>query len=51
VYQGVYPSPAAYVDETQAVTPTGNVHPLARPEFDLGQVSAETRMDRIAASA
>jgi len=47
VYQGVILRPPAYVDETQAVTLTGNVHPLARPEFDLGQVSAETRMDRM----
>ena len=47
MYQGVILRPPAYVDETQAVTLTGNVHPLARPEFDLGQVSAETRMDRM----
>jgi len=35
------------LDETQAVTLTGNVNPLAQPEFDQGQVSAETRMDRM----
>jgi subtilase family serine protease len=35
------------LDETQAVTLDGNVHPLARPEFDQGTVSADTRLDRI----
>jgi subtilase family serine protease len=32
-------------DETQSVTLTGNVHPLARAEFDIGQADDETRMD------
>jgi len=36
-----------FIDETQAVTLQGNVHPLARAEFDLGPVSAETRMERM----
>jgi subtilase family serine protease len=35
------------VDETQVVTLDGNVHPLARAEFDQGVVSAATRMDRM----
>ncbi|MGC1463244.1 MAG: S53 family peptidase [Terracidiphilus sp.] len=39
--------PPVFIDGTQAVTLSGNVHPLARPEFDQGQVSAETRMDRM----
>jgi hypothetical protein len=32
----------APIQEAQVVTLTGNVHPLARGEFDLGAVSAET---------
>jgi subtilase family serine protease len=35
------------LDETQAVTLTGNVNPLARPEFDQGEVRAETHMDQM----
>lgn len=35
------------IDELQAVTLYGNVHPLARAEFDLGEVNASTRMDRM----
>ena len=35
------------IDEAQVVTPAGNVHPLARAEFDLGAVGGETRLDRI----
>jgi subtilase family serine protease len=38
---------AGPIDETQVVTLTGNVHPLARGEFDLGAVPAETRLDRL----
>ncbi len=35
------------VDERQTVTRRGNLHPLARREFDRGRVSADTRMDRM----
>ena len=35
------------IDETQAVTLLGNVHPFARSEFDLGAVSGETRLERM----
>ena len=35
------------VDELQTVTLAGNVHPLARPEFDRGPVSGETRLERM----
>jgi pseudomonalisin len=35
------------VDETQAVTLTGNVHSQARPEFDQGIVNAETQLGRM----
>ncbi len=29
------------------VTLAGNRHPLARPEFDLGRVAPDTRMERM----
>jgi len=35
------------VDETQTVQLKGNVHPLARPEFDQGAVSDATPMNRM----
>src|SRR5271168_4036055 len=35
------------IDETQLVTLKGNVHPLARPEFDRGLVSDAVPMKRI----
>jgi subtilase family serine protease len=35
------------IDEARAVTLAGNVHPLARGEFDDGAVSAETALDRM----
>ncbi len=35
------------VDESQTVTLQGNVHPLARAEFDLGAVSANLRLERL----
>ncbi|HYW98350.1 MAG TPA: protease pro-enzyme activation domain-containing protein, partial [Candidatus Elarobacter sp.] len=35
------------IDETQLVRLRGNVHPLARPEFDRGPVSDATPMDRM----
>ena len=35
------------VDESRAVTLEGNVHPLARAEFDQGTVSAETKLERM----
>jgi hypothetical protein len=38
---------AGAIDESNVVTLTGNVHPLARPEFDRGAVSAETRLERM----
>ena len=35
------------VVESDVVTLAGNVHPLARPEFDRGMLSDETRLDRM----
>ena len=35
------------IDETQLVRLRGNVHPLARPEFDRGPVADATPMDRM----
>ncbi len=35
------------IDEVQVATLEGNVHPLARPEFDLGAVAGETRLERL----
>ena len=35
------------IDETQLVTLKGNVHPLARPEFDQGPVADATPMNRM----
>jgi len=35
------------IDETQLVTLTGNVHPLARPEFDRGVVDDSMPMNRM----
>jgi len=35
------------IDEAQAVTLYGNVHPLARGEFDAGAVSTETPLQRM----
>jgi hypothetical protein len=35
------------IDETQLVTLKGNVHPLARPEFDQGLVPDPTPMNRM----
>ena len=35
------------VDETQSVTLEGNVHPLARAEFDQGAVDDDTQLDRM----
>ncbi|HUO13447.1 MAG TPA: Ig-like domain repeat protein [Verrucomicrobiae bacterium] len=35
------------VDESQLTTLTGNTHPLARPEFDLGTAPASLPMERM----
>ena len=35
------------IDESRVVTLYGNVHPMARPEFDRGEVSPEMRLDRM----
>ena len=35
------------IDEARVVTLLGNVHPLARGEFDVGVISAETPLDRM----
>ena len=40
-------APTPVLDEAQSVTLTGNVHPLARAEFDLGPIDPETRLDRM----
>jgi pseudomonalisin len=37
----------APIQEAEVVTLAGNVHPLARGEFDVGVVSAETPLDRM----
>jgi len=34
-------------DQAPLVTLTGNVHPLARAEFDLGPIDGDTRLDRM----
>ena len=38
---------ASPVDESRMVTLRGNVHPLARPEFDQGIANPATRLDRM----
>ena len=38
---------ASPIDESRMVTLQGNVHPLARPEFDRGVVNPATRLDRM----
>ena len=35
------------IDEAQSVTLAGNVHPLARPEFDEGPAAADTKLNRM----
>lgn len=35
------------IDENQVVTLDGNVHPLARADFDLGVVGADTRFNKM----
>ena len=35
------------IDESQVVTLSGNVHPLARPQFDEGVVSADFPLERM----
>jgi pseudomonalisin len=37
----------AAIDENKVTTLLGNVHPMARAEFDRGAVSAETPLDRL----
>ena len=39
--------PLQRIDETQVVTLEGNVHPLARPEFDDGLVNGDLRLERM----
>ena len=41
------PAEANPVDESRMVTLRGNVHPLARPEFDQGLANPATRLDRM----
>jgi subtilase family serine protease len=42
------PQAARYqIDEARVVTLTGNTHPQARSEFDLGGATAQTRLDRM----
>ena len=41
------PAAANPVDESRMVTLRGNVHPLARPEFDQGLANPATRLDRM----
>lgn len=49
--QAVAPAPRPQitqaVDETQLTRLTGNTHPLARPEFDLGTAPATLPMERM----
>jgi pseudomonalisin len=35
------------IDESPAVTLEGNVHPLARPQFDQGLANSDTRLERM----
>ncbi len=37
----------SFVDDDERVVLRGNLHPLARPEFDRGAVSSSYRMDRM----
>lgn len=41
---GRVPAP---IDESQVVTLDGNVHPFARPEFEIGDAPRGTRLDRM----
>ena len=45
-FRGTQPVEVA-LDESQTVTLQGNVHPLARAEFDLGAVNANMRLERM----
>jgi subtilase family serine protease len=45
-FRGTQPVEVA-LDESQTVTLQGNVHPLARAEFDLGAVNANMRLERL----
>src|ERR1700760_2773092 len=38
---------AARIDETQVTTLQGNVHPMARGDFDQGVVTAETPLEHM----
>src|SRR4051794_18102345 len=38
---------AARIDETQVTTLQGNVHPMARGDFDQGVVTAETPLEQM----
>jgi subtilase family serine protease len=38
---------ARSIDENQVITLEGNVHPLARADFDLGMVAADTQFNRM----
>jgi subtilase family serine protease len=38
---------AGRIEDANVVTLEGNVHPLARPDFDRGAVAAETRLGRM----
>src|SRR5271163_3628602 len=38
---------AARIDDTQVTTLVGNVHPMARAEFDRGVVSPETPLEHM----
>jgi subtilase family serine protease len=48
---GISPTPQPLItqaiDETQLTTLTGNTHPLARPQFDLGTAPATLPMERM----
>src|ERR1035441_6663062 len=35
------------IDDTLTVARAGNIHPMARPEYDRGRVAPEHRMDRM----
>src|SRR5579863_9704215 len=41
------PARVSPIDESRMVILPGNVHPLARPEFDQGFVNPATRLERI----
>jgi hypothetical protein len=38
---------AATIDDEQLTTLTGNMHPLAKPEYDQGEIAPDTRLEKM----